>query len=313
MRISFADRFINNHGVNNFLTLLRAELATRPRIKIVDFEEQSDIHLAVIHTLKRKTMNVIRIDGVYYDKGRIETGHNKKIAKAIRAADGVIFQSDWSQTLALRMLNTKVRKSTIIWNGSDGNFIRSFDKHKTGFDKLFVCCAHWRPNKRLSAIVDAFRLARKISGKNLGLRIIGHHKEKIPHTSCITSFGNVSHRRAIQLIAESDCMVHICHLDSCPNVVVESLLAGIPIVCNNIGGTPEIVKGDGVVAKIDKGFNFQPIPNMKSVDSRSVKVSSLAYAMVEAASKEWNIQRPELEIPHVADQYLSFFEKVLRR
>lgn len=311
MRISFADRFNNNHGVSNFLTLLRSEIRKRPGIKIVGHDEPSDIHLAVIHTLKKKSMNVIRIDGVYYDKNRTARGSNRPIMKAMRYANGVIFQSKWSETFALRMLTTRVRKSAIIWNGGDGNYARSIPKHGSNFDKLFVCCAHWRPNKRLAAIAEAVLLAREKTGKNFGLRIIGDYTDKIPSHSCISSCGNVSHKESVRLIAQSDCMVHVCHIDSCPNVVIEALLAGMPVVCNNIGGTPEIVKQDGIIAEIDKGFDFTPIPNMKSVGSKNVDVSKLADALVASANREWNIHRPELEISYVADQYLAFFKEVL--
>jgi glycosyltransferase involved in cell wall biosynthesis len=317
MRISFVDRFSRgNRGISNFLALLRTEFNNRSDVSVVGESQRSDVHLGIINSLKQGCMNVLRLDGVYYDRNRIDRGYNRSIVSSMRKANGIIFQSKWSENFVIRMLKVKQpHHSTVIWNGSDRRLLEEAKKTKptSDFDKVFVCCAHWRPNKRLQAIVDSLLLARQMTGQNLGLRIIGACPGVSTEHKAVKALGTLSHQETLTEIAHADCMIHICHLDSCPNVVVEALLSGIPVVCNNIGGTPELVQGDGVVAGLDKRFDFQAITDMNVVDSRSVDKAILANAISEAASRTWNIHRPELDIKKVADQYLKFFRRLLRR
>ena len=49
-----------------------------------------------------------------------------------------------------------------------------------------------------------------------------------------------------------DYQLHLCHIDSCPNIVLEGLCSGLNILCSNLGGTKELVQNDGIVLKADK-------------------------------------------------------------
>ena len=51
---------------------------------------------------------------------------------------------------------------------------------------------------------------------------------------------------------QMDCLLHTVAADACPNVVVEALACGVPVVCPEEGGTVELV-GDGGLAVADPG------------------------------------------------------------
>ena len=291
-------------GLQKFGLLLIEHLQTYG-VKLVDESQKSDIHLSAINGFKSGSKNVLRIDGVYYNIGRLKL--NNSIRDSIKKSDGVIYQSEWCKVFAEGMLNVKAKKSACIHNGTKA-IPESTPINKYGFDKIFISCAVWRVNKRLEAMVRAFLIAIKRVGENIGFCIAGKPDYVLEHSN-IKYLGHVADLRS--LYKSADYMCHICHLDACPNSVVEGLRAGIPVLCNNIGGTPELVRDSGIVLPLDSPFDFKPIKNMKKVGSSSIDVNILADGMVEMMTREWNVNRPNLDIVVSAKSYYEFFKEVL--
>lgn len=306
MRLSISSDISGCRGSDNFLRRLTLELE-KLGVRLVGSNDRSDINIITVSgSLKKRSFNVVRIDGVYYDVSRIR--QNESIKRSITRADAVIFQSNWSKVFATRMLRIVPKISKVIYNGADPS---EFDipKIETGFKKTFVACAHWRPNKRLPTIVKAFLKAREILKENIGLIILG--KSDIPKGNGVVPIGKVTQQRVRLYYASSNYCIHICHLDACPNSVVEALVSGLPVICNNIGGTPEIVGDSGVIVKLDSPFDFKPIKSMSSVSRTPNDVNILADGILLACNKSWNIKREDLFIQSIANQYLSFFKKCL--
>ena len=51
------------------------------------------------------------------------------------------------------------------------------------------------------------------------------------------------------IISRSKALIHFDRYDWCPNVVVWALYDGIPVICSNYGGTPEIASKQGLILK----------------------------------------------------------------
>ncbi len=310
MRLSVSKSISGNRGNTNFVRRLLDCLARDYQVKIVKASEPSDIHLILIEgEMKRGARNVVRIDGVYYDAPR--NGLNKPIVRTISKADGVVFQSKWSRTLAEKLLRVKPRSNTVIYNGVDPSVFRNSSGLERKFDKTFIACAHWRPNKRLDAITEAFQRFVELGHPNAGLIVVGEASAQA-HPNMLFP-GVVDEKKLAQLYSISDYMVHICHIDACPNSVVEALVTGLPVLCNNIGGTPEIVDRSGVIVKLDKQFEFKFIPSIKDVGSRSVDVRKLVDGMLQIASKDWEVKRPDLHIQTSAKRYYEYFRSLLSK
>lgn len=307
MRVSVSNKRKSDQGVGNFLRQLCDELPNHG-IEVVGETDKCDLHLAAIHSLRPHCKNVLRIDGVYYDQERFSW--NGRIRRAMAQAEGVVFQSQWSQILAVNMLRVHPRISTVIWNGVNQTKLAEIPKASSKTPFTFSACAAWRESKRPEAVINSFLKAREVSKQNIQLKMIGPIKPRVKHAA-IQYLGKIEHDKALSAIKSSDCLIHICHLDACPNAVVEALSMGVPVVCNNIGGTPELVKKDGLVLPLDRPFKFKVISSMSTVGSKAIDINVLSTGLLKAMRTSWNIARPELDISRSAASYAKFFRRVV--
>ena len=113
-------------------------------------------------------------------------------------------------------------------------------------------------------------------------------------------------------------MLHPSWLDPCPNVVVEGLASGLPVVCASTGGTPELVKDGGII--IDEKFsidfteyyNYSKIPklNYKNYVEAIIEINSnIKSYSLKARNRAVN----DLDIDKVSKKYLDAFNKICKR
>jgi len=321
MRISTNLGLAGFHGRRNFLRRLFVSMKDRHGIKVVDAKSKPDVHLIVIQGDKiPAAKNIVRIDGVYYDRPRLQT--NQPIKRTVLQSDGVIFQSNFSKSHAQAILKVAPSKSVVIHNGASAREVADSPPHmalRKGYDRLFVACAHWlrRPSKRFTAIARAFVKANQQTSLRLKFVVIGRisPRERLANPS-IAYLGDLSPDQVIGVYKACDYMIHVSHIDSCPNAVIEGLISGLPVLCNNLGGTPEIVGDSGIVSPLDKlPYKFGTVfRSEEEVGSKSINNTVLSRSILEICKKQksdWDIQRPDLEISAIADQYYGFFKRVL--
>ncbi|MDA9230046.1 glycosyltransferase family 4 protein, partial [Amylibacter sp.] len=224
--------------------------------------------------------HVVRIDGIYFDKneqsGKNET-LNKRIFKTIETAKGVIFQSNFSKNLVeAHYGDINIPKVTII-NGAPLRVVKPRKNKK----KIIVCSANWRAHKRLSSIISVVRgLRSELDCELLVLGDVGSFN-KVTH-DFVTFIGKVDKASVFQYLERADLFLHLAWLDPCPNSVVEAISCGVPVVCSNQGGTPEIVNktGCGRVAMCDVKVDYgnlvdlynPPLPDIDEIIRESIYV-----------------------------------------
>jgi glycosyltransferase involved in cell wall biosynthesis len=303
MKIFIAQRSSNDRGSSNFIDQLSRQLEEMGH-QIVD--RKPDISLCTV-TLNNphKCPAVLRVDGIYYDRER--EGMNRAIKTSMDRANAVIYQSSFSKKMIKQMIGLSKCHSAVIHNGIDRSVYASLQKQKQS-DHTFISCAHWRINKRPKEIARAF-LDANITGSTL--HIVGEvPKDMIIRDPKILYRGALGRREVLQAFKDADYMIHICHIDSCPNSVVEALGAGLPVVCNNISGTPEIVGTSGIVADIDPEFDFRFVKDMNSLPR--VNMAKLTEAIRQITTANIVVDRPDLDIRTTAKEYVRVFESVTR-
>jgi len=294
-------------GPGVFISRLCEYLTAHYDVKIVD--SNPDIYFSVVwRGSPPKNCKVIhRADGAYFAyEQRSHFGYNKKIGTAINKAHAVVYQSRYSQKICQNLAGAKQKNKIIIYNGINPLDYNGIKIDKMGYEKMFVASALWRPLKRPRSIAKGFVKAQI---PNSVLVMIGpiDKKHRIKHPD-IKYVGKKSRREVFNYYKSADGVINISRLDACPNVVVEGLVAGVPIICNNVGGGPELVQDDGIILDIDPPFKYKKF-HMKNPDK--VHSRLVASGFTQIVEREWKIHRPDLFMDNTAKEYYNYFKKVL--
>lgn len=263
MRVSIVGKCKEtDSGPMSFMSRIRNALPKYTPVEITD--RKPHLVLSSIHSPKTRVKTVLRVDGCYYNRALFNVKANDAIAKSIKRADGVIYQSKFSERMCSKILKARPKTDfAIIPNGIDQRSLKDIAPNKQFDGKyIFVASAKWRETKRPRSILKGFIKANVPDSK---LLFVGEYNKRIKDKR-IVYLGKLSHKELIGYLKASNAFIHLCMIESCSNAVVEALSCGLPVVCNNIGGTPELVGDDGVIVKSDKKFKFNII-NEAKVDS----------------------------------------------
>jgi len=273
-----------------------------------------DLEIAFIRRIKKHNKPyILRVDGCYYEKGR-ESG-NRGMLKSMSLASHIIFQSNFALKLCDRVLSkngisVKNLNHSIIYNGIDGDYINSIKKSKKIEPGSFVACAGWRPNKRPRSMIKGFLKA----GTNRHLYIIGggglggNELSKKYNSKYVHILGEMSNKKTISIMKACDYLIHLCHIDSCPNAVIEGLSCGLNVLCTNLGGTMELVGPDGVILEVDQFWKGKLLRKMDLDNVKSSLVAKGVNSLLKIKTKpDVNI----FSIDIVVNKYAKLIRKVV--
>ena len=268
-------------------------------------DDKSDIHVGIGKFLykPKSGKRVLRLGPCHFNKKEDWKTLNKRKSDAVRKADGVIYQSQWSKKVCNKYLGRN-EVEAVIFNGSP------IQKKHTSHPNYFVALTRtWLPQKRLKTIIRAFKMA-EIQGAVL--YVFGNVKKKVDFDEHgdvkIIYEGLVDRQRLSFILNLCNTLVHPVYLDCAPNAIVEALCAGCRVITTDQGGTRELVKDNGIILK-DKPWDFKPI-NLDKPPKLSIE--RLAEAMcMEAVDGRPVVDASHVDIRNIAKQYKGFFERVL--
>jgi len=176
------------------------------------------------------------------------------VTKTVRAADAVVTVSEELRRRAID-LGAAPDKVTTIVNGCDTSIFRFFGRsearRETGCDeswRLILYVGSLLAAKGLSELVDAFAaLARSIPEARLALvgegRFRGAMEQRAAAAGVLDRIlfpGKIASRQVASWICAADVFCLPSYSEGCPNVIVEALACGCPVVATNVGGIPEL-------------------------------------------------------------------------
>jgi len=319
--------FIDKEGLKGgpaiFKLRLVAALKRIDDIEIVtNVEKKFDIGLEFIRkTYKYKQPYILRASSCYYFKG-YKPWNNKPIAASIKKARYIIFQSKFAYELLNRVLRLESRKLinnnySIIYNGIDVNYINSIESSESIEPNSFITCARWDGNKRIHSIIKGFLKAdvKKhlyiIGGYGIEdrkkdfLKLRKKYKSKYIHI-----LGEKSNREIISIMKACKYQIHLAFIDICPNVVIEGLGCGLNVLCTNLGGTPELVKNNGIILNVDKFWKTKYLKKrIEDLDKLKSKVVGKGVQDLLKRKTIANVFKFNIDI--VAEKYVDIFRKII--
>ncbi len=219
----------------------------------------SDIHIlnAGFHSSiwenfqpKQKNRVIVRLDGVGIDSEGIYVEKvRSKLINIINKGSSIVYQSKFSQNCFNNMYDS-LPTGNIIYNGvsemlnEDSRLINILEKLKLQFkDGFFTVAGRFSNRKRIYQITkefDKFDLGNLVVLSNVPDNL-KYKNEKIIY------LGMINPDMARRIISNSIGLIHFDRYDWCPNIVVAAIHDGIPVICSNYGGTPEIVGKNGLI------------------------------------------------------------------
>ena len=223
-----------------------------------------------------QTRLMVRMDGAYCGRhtklsfptpilddwysAKVNRRKNKLIRENLLAADEIIFQSDFSYRLTQKFV-TPTLPGQIIHNGIDLN---TFKPQGTAFqeinpDTINMLMSHnFRPYHRLH---DGFRILRQLQAhteKPVHLYVLGEDDGKtfpaalaearhldLTEGKDFTMLGKIPYQDLAPVYRSCNFMLNLSYWDTCPNVVIEAMACGLPILGVDHGGVAELVGDQG--------------------------------------------------------------------
>jgi len=265
---------------------------------------------------------VQRLDGIWFKPEEYES-KNRHIKALYEKADAVIWQSLFDKKMSVFHWGDPGVKRTpfqgcvlpepvdlVIGNGIELEPIKEITipalaSMRQEYERIFVCSSNWHAQKRLSSNVALFQRLRIMYPRSC-LIIMGDRPDVMIADPHVFYTGVVEPEIYMQVYSVADWMLHLAWADHCPNVVVEALSQGTPVICSEVGGTKELV-GNGAYGMVLKeepyGFQLYDYDNPPVID-----VSQVAFLPSRHDLDYKGI--PSIDIRDVADRYVQLFERL---
>lgn len=308
MRIHFDTVAQNGTGPGTFANRLARRLFESGH-EVVFSNVGADVSLVFIERtgapLAKKVVQ--RLDGVWFKPNEFHT-KNTTIKDLYSKADAVVFQSDFDKQFVEKWWGGHHWR-TVIGNGIELKpvtelTIPALVDLRAQYDRMYVCSSNWHAQKRLEANVRLFQHIQKKHPSSC-LIIMGNNPDYLATGPHVFYTGPVPPEVYSQIYSAANWMLHLAWADHCPNVVVEALAQGTPVVCSEVGGTKELVGGYGLVLK-EQPYNYElaDYDNPPTIDVTQVEDlpdrATLDYSSIA-----------DIDIRSVANKYIRLFEELI--
>lgn len=214
---------------------------------------------AVFSEARRQGIPIIwNQDGAYfphsYGVEAAEKG-NRAMGALLRAADYVLYQSEFARQSSNYFLGLRNGPSEILYNAVDTSFYRPMEELRGNGTVLLAAGSHDDPY-RLPLVVDTFLQARHhvpdlrliIAGR-IGVSPLTELRQRFERENIqelVEITGPYSPGMTPVLFNRAHIFLHVKYSDVCPSVVLEAMACGLPVVYSETGGTPELVGNAGI-------------------------------------------------------------------
>lgn len=287
-------------------------------------EEDCDLVFVVITTslelIKEKKKSgakiLQRLGGVFFDKDKDYKGMNLMLQNVLKEADLVIYQSQFAKEMCNRYLGMPDAISRVIYNPVDTSVFTPYGKKIDFGSNVVLAVSTWRPWKRLQDSVEAINELLKVRD-DITFIIIGRGVNIEGRSSHIRYLGEIPHHELPLYYRSADLFLFPSWLDGCPNVVLESLASGTPVICTDTGGTKELVGEGGIILKTGYVYDYEPkeMYNIQAIPKVDPKGFAKAINTILERRKEYSFQARRqarrFSLDAIGSQYLEAIMEIL--
>lgn len=198
---------------------------------------------------------VMKVHGTDINEYANFAARRLQIAYVAKRSAGIICVSE-ALSKELIQLGVDPKIPETIYNGVDFDMFSSDPESKRNKTILYV--GNLKESKGVLDLARAF-LAIKDEEKDLKLVIAGSgpaenelHRLLSDCKDRVVFAGSISHRQVPRLMNQACLLVLPSHNEGVPNVLLESMACGTPVIATRVGGIPEVVE-EGVT-----GLLFEP-------------------------------------------------------
>lgn len=276
-----------------------------------------DLRPLLAYARRRRIPIVLNQDGVGYPgwAGARTEEVNAPLRRALLAADHVVYQSAFCRSSAERFLGTPHGTWEVLPNAVDVDRFTPGPAPAGGPVLLLA-----------GDQTQAYRL-------ELGLRVLAALVQRLPDARLLVTgrtvvdaealvarlglqgrvelLGRYAQRDAPDIYRRAHLLLHTKVNDPCPNVVLEAMASGLPVVHPASGGTVELVGDEaGVGVPHDDGFERDAPPTAEALADAVVDVLGAREAYAAAARRRAEERFP---LPVWLDRHAELFAALTER
>lgn len=239
---------------------------------------------------------ILRLDGLraFYSDSFLP--NDQKQIDLADLADYIIFQSNYSLN-NFKHFGYNKNNYSIINNGVDQNIFNLKDKVFYNNDrKLKILSVSWSNN-----LNKGFQTISDFSENNdIEVYFVGNWNTSVKPKS-VNIISPLKSTELAKMYKQCDVFLHSAKNDPCPNVVLEALSCGLPVIHTNSGGTPEIAEGFGI--------KLPDLINQNEIAKITNEIKENYNYWVNNIKKE----HYKFSMQNTGNQYLSIFENILKK
>lgn len=236
----------------------------------------------------------------------------KRQKKCFKSSAGIIFISEYAKNFITKELSLEHKPKEVIYHGVSKQFYnkkRIYQNNRKILKFIYVSTVHVYKNQcnvidaiwnlRQNGIPASLTLIGQIIYAPSGQKLFTKIKEKDPYGEFIEYIPEVSYDKLPSYYSEHDAVIFASSCENMPNILIESMASGLPIVCSDKQPMPEFLK--------EGGYYFNPI------SEESIRLSILKLIRDTNRFKKINQNLNEaskLKWEETSKKTFSFIEKL---
>ena len=232
-------------------------------------------HEEIMAGLRRNpTARIVqRIDGAAQDYGR--DGAVDQLQRRVnQIADLTIFQSEYCRYSTREKFPVIINDGPVIHNPVDLELFRPDGDQIEIAESTRVVCATWSTNPMKGA-KKIYSVAQE--NPDVGFVLCGRYPDS-PELPNVHLMGMLGREELARAMRSCHALYFPSQNEACPNVVLEALASGLPVLYDDTGATRELVQGCGMPTEVN---DFRA--NLDYLMTRQTQLSTMARQRSETS------------------------------